>query len=143
MTDKKFTLKRLIIILLTSLTAAASLISAAIITGLCGNFMLLITSVLFGVSFYFCLRSSHLLDMILKFILSGASAFLFFNITWGNNVFYKLFIDKFPEYSAPNAGTGFTILVSLGINIFISVIIFLIFFADMMFKIYHPNSNHD
>lgn len=104
MTDKKFTLKRLIIILLTSLTAAASLISAAMITGLCGNFMLLITSVLFGVSFYFCLRSSHLLDMILKFILSGASAFLFFNITWGNDLFYKLFLKNFTNTALPMQG---------------------------------------
>ncbi|MDE7295441.1 MAG: hypothetical protein K2N72_13545, partial [Oscillospiraceae bacterium] len=116
MTNIKITLKRLIIILLTSLTAAASLISAAIITGLYDNFMLIISSVFFGVIFYFCLKSSYWLDIILKFILSGVFAFVFYKITWENNLFYNLFINKFPEYGAPNAGTEFTILASFVIN---------------------------
>ncbi len=139
MTNKKIPLKRSVIILLTSLTAAASLISAAVIAGLCSIVTLLISSVFFGVIFYFCLRSSRLSDIILKYILSGAFAFVLFKFIWDNDLFYKLFLRKFYEYGAPNAGTGFTVLVSFGINIFTSIVIFLVLFLVKWLK---PNSNN-
>ena len=119
----KFTLKRIPVILFTSLISACLFLAAGFLSGAGGDYMLLLCSALYSVLQFFLLQSESIKICLAKIgftiIFEAILQYLSMHYRW----FYYIFIYENPRYGAPNAGSGFAVLVSYFMNAFIFTVL--------------------
>ena len=122
-------MKKIPVILITSLISACTFMIVGFLSGAGGDLMLLLGSIIYGFVQFFLLQSESIqvcfskigFTVIIEMILQ------YFSIRY--RWFYFLFIHKNPGYGAPNAGSGFAVLTSYFINAVIFIVIAIICIA--------------
>lgn len=121
-------LKNVLISILYSVFSSLAYIFAALITGLGGFVTLVVSSLVYGLIQYLCLKKSNTFGLIVKLF-----AIIFINtsvmyLIWHYKLFRILFIRVYDDQPSP--GTGFGLLLSFIINIVIFLIIYVYTFLS-------------
>lgn len=124
----------MILISVSAVISALAYFISAFLSGLYGGFALLITSVVYGMIQYLCLRSPKILDTMIKVILTAVFVVILIYPAWHYGWFYKAFIGVYADYGSPNAGSGFGFMLSLIFNAVIFVIVSIISFCKGRFS---------
>ncbi len=109
-------IQRIAGILLLPLISSILYIIAAILTGLNGIIVLVISSILYCVVIYYSCKSVRKLDILLKGTISFIYNLLLSCLMWKYELFYKIFVSVHSEYGSPNAGSGLGVVISLALN---------------------------
>lgn len=118
-------LKRLLIVFIDSIIIAIAYSLAALITGISNSFVLILSSLFYGIIFYFAINSNWKADIVIKMFFAIIIGIIIKKEIWDTDLFYKIFINVNSEYGIPNAGTGFGVLLSYIFNLISSILIFL------------------
>lgn len=110
-------MKRFAVNLLCACTAVGAYILSAILTGFGGIPTLLLTTAGFCAVQWFCTGTQSRRDLLLRTVLTLLLGAACSAAVWRYEVFYHLFAALRPDYGAPNAGSGFGVLLSLGVNL--------------------------
>lgn len=117
--------RRKFIIFVNSIIIAAAYSLAALLTGISNSFVLILSSLFYGIIFYFVINSTMKSDIVIKMLFAVIIGIVIKNKIWDTGFFYRIFVNFNAEYGSPNAGTGFGVVISYIINLLSSILIFL------------------